>query len=63
MHPFTEYLNPYLSDLLQNMAMDRSFVRGEGCHLYDETGSCYLDCIAAYGALPFGCLLYTSRCV
>ena len=28
--------------------------RGEGCHLYDETGSCYLDCIAAYGALPFG---------
>ncbi len=54
MHPFTEYLNPYLGDLLQNMAMDKSFVRGDGCHLYDESGNRYLDCIAAYGALPFG---------
>ena len=54
MHPFTEYLNPYLGRLLQNMAMDKRFARGEGCHLYDDSGSCYLDCIAAYGALPFG---------
>ncbi len=54
MHPFTEYINPYLGELLQNMAMDKIFVRGEGCYLYDKSGNRYLDCIAAYGALPFG---------
>ena len=54
MHSFAEYLNPPLGELLQSMAMDKTFVRGEGCHLYDRTGNRYLDCIAAYGALPFG---------
>ena len=54
MHPFTEYLNPYLGELLQNIALDKAFVRGEGCYLYDSQDNCYLDCIAAYGALPFG---------
>jgi len=54
MHPFTEYLNPYLGELLQNIALDKTFVRGEDCYLYDKSGNCYLDCIAAYGALPFG---------
>lgn len=54
MHPFQEYLNPPLGELLQNMAMDKTFVRGEGCCLYDRAGNRYLDCIAAYGALPFG---------
>jgi acetylornithine/succinyldiaminopimelate/putrescine aminotransferase/predicted amino acid dehydrogenase len=54
MHPFVQYVNPYLGDLLRNIALDKTFVRGEGCYLYDQNGSCYLDCIAAYGALPFG---------
>ena len=54
MHPFTEYLNPYLGELLHNVALDKTFVRGEGCYLYDDHGNGYLDCIAAYGALPFG---------
>ena len=54
MHPFAEYLNPYLGELLHNIALDKTFTRGEGCHLYDNTGKRYLDCIAAYGALPFG---------
>jgi acetylornithine/succinyldiaminopimelate/putrescine aminotransferase/predicted amino acid dehydrogenase len=54
MHPFKEYLNPPLGELLQSMAMDKTFVRGEGCSLYDRSGKRYLDCIAAYGALPFG---------
>lgn len=53
MHPFKEYLNPPLGELLQSMAMDKTFVRGEGCSLYDRSGKRYLDCIAAYGALPF----------
>jgi len=49
MHPFTEYLNPYLGELLHNVALDKTFVRGEGCYLYDDHGNGYLDCIAAYG--------------
>jgi acetylornithine/succinyldiaminopimelate/putrescine aminotransferase len=34
--------------------LDKRFVRGEGCELIDDEGRRYLDCIASYGALPFG---------
>lgn len=34
--------------------MDKVFVRGEGCYLYDQSGRRYLDFLAQYGALPFG---------
>lgn len=54
MHAFTEYVNPYLGKLLTCIKMDKRFVRGEGCYLFDDEGNSYLDCIAAYGALPFG---------
>ncbi len=54
MHPFTEYVNPYLGKLLNQIKLDKSYVRGEGCWLWDENGEQYLDFIAAYGALPFG---------
>lgn len=54
MNLFTQYLNPYLGDLLSKIKMDKNFVRGEGCYLYDQEQNKYLDFIAAYGALPFG---------
>ncbi len=54
MNNFTRYVNPYLGDMLEKIKLDQKYVRGEGCYLYDEEGNCYLDCIAAYGALPFG---------
>jgi acetylornithine/succinyldiaminopimelate/putrescine aminotransferase/predicted amino acid dehydrogenase len=54
MHPYVEFVNPYLGKLLEDIKLDKSFVRGEGCSLYDDKGNRYLDCIAAYGALPFG---------
>ncbi|MBS4022744.1 MAG: aminotransferase class III-fold pyridoxal phosphate-dependent enzyme [Dethiobacter sp.] len=54
MHPYTQYVNPHLGNLLENIKLDKSFVRGDGCYLYDSAGNRYLDCIAAYGALPFG---------
>lgn len=54
MHPFAEFVNPYLGKLLASIKMDKKFVRGEGCYLFDDSGNRYLDCIAAYGALPFG---------
>lgn len=54
MHLFTEYVNPHLGRLLEAVNMDKRFVRGEGCYLYDADGRQYLDFVAAYGALPFG---------
>lgn len=54
MHPYAAYVNPYLGKLLSMINMDKRFVRGEGCYLYDENGRRYLDFVAAYGALPFG---------
>jgi acetylornithine/succinyldiaminopimelate/putrescine aminotransferase/acyl-CoA synthetase (AMP-forming)/AMP-acid ligase II/predicted amino acid dehydrogenase/acyl carrier protein len=53
-HPFRTSVNPELGRALSQMAMDKTFVRGEGCWLWDETGRRYLDFLAQYGALPFG---------
>lgn len=54
MHTFTQYVNPHLGKLLTDIKMDKQYVRGDGCYLYDQEGNQYLDCIAAYGAIPFG---------
>ncbi|MFY9114124.1 MAG: aminotransferase class III-fold pyridoxal phosphate-dependent enzyme [Dethiobacteria bacterium] len=54
MHSFLKYVNPFLGKLINDVNMDKSFVRGEGCCLYDHEGNEYLDFIGAYGALPFG---------
>lgn len=53
-HPFAQFVNPELARLLSDLKMDKTFVRGSGCLLYDVEGREYLDCIASYGALPFG---------
>ncbi len=53
-HPFRTHLNPELGRLLGQMAMDKTFIRGEGSWLWDDKGRRYLDFLAQYGALPFG---------
>jgi acetylornithine/succinyldiaminopimelate/putrescine aminotransferase/acyl-CoA synthetase (AMP-forming)/AMP-acid ligase II/predicted amino acid dehydrogenase/acyl carrier protein len=53
-HPFRTCVNPELGRLLAQMAMDKTFVQGEGCWLWDKEGRRYLDFLAQYGALPFG---------
>jgi acetylornithine/succinyldiaminopimelate/putrescine aminotransferase/predicted amino acid dehydrogenase len=53
-HPFGTYVNPPVMRLLQAARMDKRFVRGEGCWLWDDRGTRYLDFTGAYGALPFG---------
>lgn len=53
-HPFRKCVNPELGRALAQMALDKSFVRGEGSWLWDESGRRYLDFLAQYGALPFG---------
>src|SRR5262245_16472593 len=53
-HPFFNHVNPRLGRLMSQLEMDKVFVRGEGCYLYDQSGRRYLDFLAQYGALPFG---------
>ncbi len=53
-HSFRKFVNPEIGRLLQQLSMDKTFVSGEGCYLYDREGHRYLDFLAQYGALPFG---------
>lgn len=54
MHPYIEFVNPHLGRLLTEIGLNKRFLRGTGVYLSDEAQEEYLDCIAAYGALPFG---------
>lgn len=53
-HPYVRYVAPYKGFLYQRLAMDKVFVRGEGCYLFDADGASYADFIAQFGAVPFG---------
>ncbi|HBF38079.1 MAG TPA: aminotransferase III [Firmicutes bacterium] len=54
MHFFAENVNPHLAKQLRTLNMDKTYTKGYGCCLYDQSGTEYLDFIASYGALPFG---------
>ncbi len=54
-HPYGRYVAPYRSFLYSQLGLDKRFVRGERCYLFDELGNRYVDFVAQYGALPFGC--------
>jgi len=54
MHNFTQFVNPHLGELLENIKLDKEYIKGQGCYLYDSQNNQYLDCIANYGAVPFG---------
>lgn len=54
MHPYIEFVNPHLGKMLEDIGLNKRFLRGTGAYLYDDKEQQYLDCIAAYGALPFG---------
>ncbi len=51
---YTRFVAPYKGFVSQRLALDKKFVRGEGCHLFDAEGNRYADFIANFGALPFG---------
>lgn len=53
MNDFSSYINPGLGELLSKLHLDLDYQRGNGCWLYSGDKA-YLDCVAAYGALPFG---------
>jgi acetylornithine/succinyldiaminopimelate/putrescine aminotransferase/predicted amino acid dehydrogenase len=52
--PFEQHVNPAVGELIRRVGLDKTFVRGEGCYLFDAQGRAYLDFLGAYGALPFG---------
>lgn len=54
MDMYKKYVNPHLGQMLERLNMNKIFVRGKGCRLYDNENRPYLDMIASYGALPFG---------
>jgi acetylornithine/succinyldiaminopimelate/putrescine aminotransferase/predicted amino acid dehydrogenase len=52
--PYVRYVAPYKGFLFQRLALDKKYVRGQGCYLFDAGGTRYADCIANFGAVPFG---------
>ena len=52
--PYVRYVAPYKGFLYQRLALDKKFVRGVGCFLFDAEGTPYADFIAQFGAVPFG---------
>ena len=53
-HAYAQFVEPVKSKLLSRVGLNVSYVRGDGCYLWDKKGNRYLDCISQYGALPFG---------
>src|SRR5882724_1716057 len=41
--PYTRHVAPYKGFLYQRLGMDKTFVRGEGCYLFDAGGTGYAD--------------------
>ncbi len=42
------YINPAWAKSMQLIGYDRIYTRAEGCHLWDENGRRYLDCISSF---------------
>jgi len=48
------YLNPQLGRIVRTLGFDRTWVRGEGPYLVDDTGARYLDLLCGYGVFAVG---------
>ena len=48
------HINPVLIGLGGATGLTRTFVRGEGAEVFDESGRAYLDFVAGFGALNLG---------
>jgi acetylornithine/succinyldiaminopimelate/putrescine aminotransferase len=50
----SRYLSPQLPRVLETLGMDRFYVRGEGCYLYDADDRRYLDLLSGFGVYALG---------
>src|SRR5512139_2443812 len=48
------HLNPQLGRIVRTLGLDRTWVRGEGAYLVDDTGARYLDLLSGYGVFAVG---------
>jgi len=53
-HLHEEFLNRQLVRALRTVGFDRTYVRGEGCYLYDDSGRRYLDFLSGFGVYALG---------
>ncbi len=51
---YQRYINPVLAALGKTSGFLKTFVRGEGCHLWDAAGNRYLDFVSGFGSLNLG---------
>src|SRR5436305_6945179 len=49
-----EHVNPAFVRMLRTIGFDKSYVRGQGCHLWDEQGNKYLDLLTGWGVFALG---------
>lgn len=49
-----KYMNPQLPRVLKTIGFDKTYIRGEGAYLWDESGRRYLDMLSGYGVFNFG---------
>jgi acetylornithine/succinyldiaminopimelate/putrescine aminotransferase len=49
-----KYLNPQLTKVVKTLGFDRFYERGEGCYLYDNHGTRYLDLLSGFGVFALG---------
>ena len=48
------YISPQLPRVLETLGFDRTYVRGEGCYLYDDKDRRYLDLLSGFGVYALG---------
>jgi len=51
---YQRYINPVLAALGKSSGFLKTFVRGDGCCLWDDAGNQYLDFVAGFGSLNLG---------
>jgi ornithine--oxo-acid transaminase len=50
----SEHINPAFVKMLRTIGFDKSYVRGEGCYLWDAEGNKYLDLLTGWGVFALG---------
>lgn len=51
---WSRYLNPQMPKVLRSIGFDRRWERAEGCYLWDDTGTRYLDFLSGFGVFGLG---------
>ncbi|HEY7117827.1 MAG TPA: aspartate aminotransferase family protein [Tepidisphaeraceae bacterium] len=49
-----QHVNPVFVKMLKAIGFDKSYVRGEGCYLWDASGNKYLDLLTGWGVFALG---------